>query len=102
MPPTALVKMEVDDALRSCPATTSTKWILPKLEDAVGFAPGDFVDDNHLDTVLKLVSETSHREGEGRGVAPGGEGAEEGVLQLRQQRRRVRPPTRRCHDTRLR
>jgi hypothetical protein len=48
--------MEVEDAELAC--------ILPTLDDVASFGPGDFVNDNHLRTVLGLVSETSRCEAE--------------------------------------
>jgi hypothetical protein len=36
--------------------------ILPTLDDVAGFAPGDFVDDNHLDIVLSLVSDSRNNQ----------------------------------------
>jgi hypothetical protein len=61
-----VVKMEPDDA--SVPAFAPGDYLddaeferlLPKLgEDSL--APGNFVDERHLDGVIGLVSQTSHR-----------------------------------------
>lgn len=60
--------MEVQDALSFAPggyiADVKLARILPTLEDAPYFASGDFADDNHLPTVLGLMSETRRREAE--------------------------------------
>ncbi|KAK1620233.1 hypothetical protein QYE76_025750 [Lolium multiflorum] len=55
-PQTVPVKMEVEDAELAC--------ILPTLDDVASFVPGDFVNDNHLCTVLGLMSKTSRCEAE--------------------------------------
>ncbi|KAM0841752.1 hypothetical protein ACQ4PT_058800 [Festuca glaucescens] len=68
-PSTAMVvKMEPDDA--PAPAFAPGDYLndvelerlLPKLGEEAGLAPGDFVDERHLDTVIGFVSQTSRRE----------------------------------------
>ncbi|KAM0892893.1 hypothetical protein ACQ4PT_025446 [Festuca glaucescens] len=63
-----VVKMEPDDA--SAPAFVPGDYLddaelerlLPKLGEEAGLAPGNFIDERHLDTVIGLVSQTSRRE----------------------------------------
>jgi hypothetical protein len=101
-----VVKMEADEL--SAPAfkpgdyldDAELERLLPKIGVDAGLAPGDFVNERHLDTVVRLVSQTSRHDAdkaeEWRLVAE-----EQGkiFIDLWQRRRVTRPPTRRRHDT---
>jgi hypothetical protein len=57
-----LRKMELDDALGNFVDDAELELILPKLGQDADFKPDDFVNDNHLDTIIGLVSQMTHRE----------------------------------------